>query len=84
MIATDPLDSLAAFYIADQESRDNENNMALKLNAHMARCLHGKRLDLTNPSCNWDADSNPLLSFQNHFNHFHSFTFNEVGRMLYT
>ena len=42
LIAADPLPSEAAFYIADQETIDEENNQALKLNAYVARSLHGK------------------------------------------
>ena len=51
MIAEDPLDSVAAFYITDQENIDKENNLALRLNAHVAKCLHGKKLDLSDKRC---------------------------------
>jgi len=70
---------LAAFYIVDQENRDNENNMALKLNAHVARCLHGKKLDLSDERCPCFSDGNPLVSFKNHFNMSSSFTFDALG-----
>ena len=75
MIAEDPLDSVAAFYITDQENIDKENNLALRLNAHVAKCLHGKKLDLSDKRCPYHSDANPLLGFQNHFNMSSSFTY---------
>ena len=57
--------------------------MALKLNAHVARLLHGKQLDLSDPNSYYDEDANPLLGFKNHFNLSHSFTQDEMGMLLW-
>ena len=83
MITTDPLDSRAAFYLADQEIRDEENNMALKLNAYVARGLHGKKLECKVEGSPYDTGSNPFVGFRNHFNLFHSFTNDMIGEKLW-
>ena len=68
MIATDPLDSRAAFYIADQEIRDEENNMALKLNAYVARGLHSKKLEYKIDGSPYDSAYNHIpQAFSKHF-----------------
>ena len=74
---------MAAFYIADQENIDNENNMALKLNAHVARCLHGKKIEYKVDGSDYDDVSNPLNAFQNHFNMSRSFTGDFIGEKLW-
>ena len=57
--------------------------MALKLNAHIARLLHGKELDLSAEMGQYDLNSNPLLAFQTHFNMSQSFTSEVIGMQLW-
>ena len=57
--------------------------MALKLNAHIARLLHGKELDLSAEMSQYDLTSNPLLAFQTHFNMSQSFTSEVIGMQLW-
>ena len=83
LIATDPLDSKAAFYINHQETIDEENNQALKLNAYVARGLHDKKIACKTAANNWDVEDNPLVAFRNHFNLFRSFTDDIMGEKLW-
>ena len=57
--------------------------MVLKLNARVARCLHGKSIDYLDAKNPYTADGNPLRSFKNHFNMARSFTFDGTGRVLW-
>ena len=62
---------------------DEENNQALRLNAYVARGLHGKKLEYKADNSPYDEDCNPFVAFRNHFNHFHQFTSDVVGEQLW-
>ena len=57
--------------------------MALRLNGYVAKCLHGKKLELKVDGSKYDSESNPLLAFQNHFNLSRSFSQDIIGQDLW-
>ena len=57
--------------------------MALKLNAWVARGLHGKKREYPNGVDMYGEDANPLLGFMNHFRDSRLFTADMIGLQLW-
>jgi hypothetical protein len=57
--------------------------MALKLNAWVARGLHGKNKVYPDENVMYDEETNPLATFRNHFRESRMFTTDVIGLKLW-